>query len=359
MSDDEPGPSRQDEDEQEGSGVAGEESPDHVVEDGDSMGGAADDGESEDTSVGQTEENENGDQPREEGKGSQPGEGGQAGLLTTELPFRRSRAILAALGLAGGGLLVGLLIYWLGLTGLNLVTPSGSENGIKPVLELFVAASEQEEAAEAFELVAGVVFLQGFGFGTTALLYVGGRRLLAERFQGLRPFRISVSIPSLLDVGTVIGGYVAAFGVVIATLLTVLLLGLGEVIGQSANQGALIAQQSPIAALVMIPVSIVLIGPGEELLFRGIVQRRLGEAFPVPVAVVLASLLFAVAHAISLTGPLEAKALNIAILVGPALVFGAAYEYTDNLVVPSLIHGCYNATLFTGLYFAATGGAMG
>jgi len=38
------------------------------------------------------------------------------------------------------------------------------------------------------------------------------------------------------------------------------------------------------------------------------------------------------------------------LLFFPALVFGISYEYTDNIVVPSLIHGLYNATLFTGLY---------
>jgi len=36
----------------------------------------------------------------------------------------------------------------------------------------------------------------------------------------------------------------------------------------------------------------------------------------------------------------------------PALVFGISYEYTNNIVVPALIHGLYNATLFTGLYLA-------
>ncbi|MFC6976274.1 hypothetical protein ACFQL1_18855 [Halomicroarcula sp. GCM10025709] len=40
----------------------------------------------------------------------------------------------------------------------------------------------------------------------------------------------------------------------------------------------------------------------------------------------------------------------MSLLVLPALVFGVSYEYTDNIVVPSLIHGFYNATLFTGLY---------
>jgi membrane protease YdiL (CAAX protease family) len=40
------------------------------------------------------------------------------------------------------------------------------------------------------------------------------------------------------------------------------------------------------------------------------------------------------------------------VLVGPALVFGTVYELTENLVVPAMVHGAYNATLFTLLYLA-------
>jgi len=38
------------------------------------------------------------------------------------------------------------------------------------------------------------------------------------------------------------------------------------------------------------------------------------------------------------------------VLFVPALVFGVTYELTDNLVVPSVIHGAYNATLFSIVY---------
>jgi membrane protease YdiL (CAAX protease family) len=32
------------------------------------------------------------------------------------------------------------------------------------------------------------------------------------------------------------------------------------------------------------------------------------------------------------------------------VVLGVVYEYTDNIVVPALTHGAYNATLFTLAY---------
>ena len=41
-------------------------------------------------------------------------------------------------------------------------------------------------------------------------------------------------------------------------------------------------------------------------------------------------------------------------LVLPTLVFGVVYELTENLVVPALTHGLYNATLFGLLYLTVT-----
>jgi membrane protease YdiL (CAAX protease family) len=39
------------------------------------------------------------------------------------------------------------------------------------------------------------------------------------------------------------------------------------------------------------------------------------------------------------------------------MILGAIYEKTENIVVPSLVHGVYNAILFTSLYFQVSGGA--
>lgn len=108
--------------------------------------------------------------------------------------------------------------------------------------------------------------------------------------------------------------------------------------------------ENPEVLLLLVPASLLLIGPGEELLFRGVVQNRLSEALPAPVAIVLASLLFASIHFFSLSGAPQARLVSISVLVLPTLVFGTMYELTDNIVVPALIHGTYNATLFSLLY---------
>ena len=68
-------------------------------------------------------------------------------------------------------------------------------------------------------------------------------------------------------------------------------------------------------------------------------------------AIGLASVVFAGLHWVALTGGSPAGNLAaLGVLLVPAIVLGAAYEYTGNIVVPALIHGFYNATLFTLLY---------
>ena len=50
------------------------------------------------------------------------------------------------------------------------------------------------------------------------------------------------------------------------------------------------------------------------------------------------------------------KFAYLGVVFALALVLGATYELTDNLVVPALIHGAYNAVQFGIQYLAATGG---
>jgi membrane protease YdiL (CAAX protease family) len=113
-----------------------------------------------------------------------------------------------------------------------------------------------------------------------------------------------------------------------------------------------VGQGSPEVFLLLVPLSFLLIGPGEELLYRGVIQGTLTEEFSVPSAIVLASGLFAVIHTFSLQG--EGKIVYILVVFVLALVLGFVYEYTENLVVPALMHGAYNAVLFGSSYLQMT-----
>jgi membrane protease YdiL (CAAX protease family) len=187
-------------------------------------------------------------------------------------------------------------------------------------------------------LVVSLVLVQGVTFGGVALAYL--------RLRGRRLSSLGLARPSPRDGVVVFAGYVLALLAALGGAVAVSLTG----VEAGTNQAADVALENPEVLLVLVPASFLLIGPGEELLFRGVVQGRLRETLSAPVAVGLASVLFAGVHFVALSGSSGARLVTIGVLLGPSLVFGTAYELTDNLVVPSLIHGGYNATLFSLLY---------
>lgn len=90
--------------------------------------------------------------------------------------------------------------------------------------------------------------------------------------------------------------------------------------------------------------------PSEELLFRGVIQSQLRETLgPIP-AVIIAATIFALMHVF--IGILEGRPIPRIVgwgveTLAAGLIFGAAYERTDNLVIPSVIH----ATSWTLPYY--------
>ena len=77
-----------------------------------------------------------------------------------------------------------------------------------------------------------------------------------------------------------------------------------------------------------------LAGIGEELLFRGVLQAGLSEAWSPMAGIVVASLLFGAAHAVSLSY------LVLATLMG--LYLGLLYHLTGNLLLPIIVHALYD-----------------
>lgn len=190
-------------------------------------------------------------------------------------------------------------------------------------------------------LGVSVVMLQGVTFGGVALGY------LWYRGDGLD--FIKARVPSKRELAITLGGFVALLGVQVSISLTLARLGI-----QSAQNTIVdIGNQNPIVFLLLIPASFLLIGPGEELLNRGLVQGLLRKQFQPIGAIILTSILFAFVHVFSLQG--QGKLVYLGIVFVLSLILGTTYEYTDNLAVPALIHGAYNATLFGLQYLNATG----
>lgn len=246
----------------------------------------------------------------------------------------RPRAVARAVGVALG---VGLGALGVGLVLVLAVVLGARAAGLSP--------------SPVVLLVVSLVLLQGLTFGGVALAYL--------RVRGRPVGSVGLRVPTGRDLAVAVGGYALALGVALGGALAV---SLAEV-EPARNAAAEVAVQRPAVLLLLVPASFLLIGPGEELLFRGVVQGRLRETLSAPTAVGLASAVFAGVHLLALTGSPGARLITVAVLFGPALVFGTAYELTGNLVVPALIHGAYNATLFTLLYaslrFAGAGGPPG
>jgi hypothetical protein len=227
--------------------------------------------------------------------------------------------------------------------------PSGS---VRPVLELVGLTA----VAFLVSIIAGVAFLVpmlvlGYGIETTGVLLgstaVGqvAFLLVGYAYARVRDVTVAISRPSLREAGIALGGTLVAIALAIALsiVLSVLDLVPESVIGD-------VAATDPTFLLGLAALSVVLVAPAEEWLFRGVVQGRLRQRFgPLP-AILGSSLLFGSMHLGNYTGALVPVIAGATLIAAVGCVFGALYEYTDNLVVPIATHAIYNVILLSVSY---------
>ena len=188
----------------------------------------------------------------------------------------------------------------------------------------------------------GLSVLQFVGFGLGVAAYLG----FADDWRLIR-----AHLPSLRDLGAIGGGIF---------LILLSAAGVGQLLGVlgvdvAQNQVIAVGQSNPTYFLYMIPVSLLFVGPFEELVFRGGVQGLLRRTYGPWVAIALATTLFGAMHVVALTGGSRSILAYVAVAAVLGVVLGLAYELTENLVVPAVIHGAYNSVLFAVQYAAATG----
>jgi membrane protease YdiL (CAAX protease family) len=111
----------------------------------------------------------------------------------------------------------------------------------------------------------------------------------------------------------------------------------------------------PTYLLAMVVVSILLVGPAEELLFRGAIQGRLRQSWGPWPAILGATVLFGAIHAPAVSGTTGAVVGYLVTAAILGLLLGYLYERTDNIVVPAAIHGGNNAVVFGLLYLGEIG----
>ncbi len=165
--------------------------------------------------------------------------------------------------------------------------------------------------------------------------------------------------PTRRDAGYVVAGLVFIFGTFLA--LNYLLTALG-VEGSSHGTSETLrnaADPTTLAALYVV-TSVLVIGPGEELLYRNVVQKALYDVASRPVAILGASVVFAAVHFTAYSSGTTAQVLvSLAVVFGLSLTLGAVYERTDSVVVPAAVHGLFNASQFAILtYEEVTAGAV-
>ncbi|EMA12966.1 CPBP family intramembrane glutamic endopeptidase [Haloarcula marismortui] len=158
---------------------------------------------------------------------------------------------------------------------------------------------------------------------------------------------VRVRMPTLRDVALMVAGLVGLF--VAVYLLGIVITALGA--DQAQNTVVTMGQQNPELFLVMIPITVLFVGPGEELVFRGVVQGLFYRAYGAVPAIVIASGLFGIAHYAALAGSGKLTYIVVTILLG--LILGGLYERTNNILVPIVVHGIYNAILFAGQWVLA------
>lgn len=152
------------------------------------------------------------------------------------------------------------------------------------------------------------------------------------------------------------GGLVVVVGVV---TLVVSLTGLQVLFAQlgyepAQNSAVVAGEDNPQLYLYVIPVVLLLNSPGEELLFRGLIQGRFRRAYGVIPGILAAATVFGLVHLIALVGS-GSELVYVTIAAVAGLLLGVVYELTQNLLVPIAVHALWNVGTYLVLYAGAVG----
>lgn len=113
-----------------------------------------------------------------------------------------------------------------------------------------------------------------------------------------------------------------------------------------AEQLTLAVQPRDLAQLIaLIVLNLALVGPAEELAFRGFIQKGFTNSFGKTVGLLTTSILFGLLHGLN-------SLYSIAPILAVALVFGYVWQRTSgNTTATALMHGVYNSVQIILLYF--------
>ena len=195
------------------------------------------------------------------------------------------------------------------------------------------------------ETVRNIVLMLPLQIGGLAGTAVG---FLWANDRGLGYVRLRK--PSLKHLGIAFGSIFAMLAAVIG--VTAVLQSLGQQAADHATTQQI--ESDPTLALYMIPLALFVIGPCEELLFRGVIQGLFRRAYGIVPGIVAAGAIFGLIHWVALVGQGSAEAyVAIAFLSG--VILGAVYELTGNILVPIAVHSLWNCIVYVTLYSETVG----
>jgi len=115
-----------------------------------------------------------------------------------------------------------------------------------------------------------------------------------------------------------------------------------------------VAESNPIYLLYLIPIMLFFVGPAEELLFRGVLQGVLRDAFNTKISIFITSLLFGFIHTSAAGGFSNEAMLYILTTFMLGIILGYIYELKESLIIPIVAHGIYNSILVIVAYYQMT-----
>lgn len=230
--------------------------------------------------------------------------------------------------------------------GLTLLAYGGG-NVVVSVLAVALGMLGVEISPRRAVILSVLVLQLGFFVGVS-LVYL--------RYRGLSLSDIGVEMPTLEGWIVLGAGFIGMVALWLGGSLASFYIAARFGIERQQQAVIEIAQQDPFIFLLIGLLSLLVVGPAEELLFRGVIQTRLRETFGVVVALTLATAIFALVHITGfLPGDLAGGLLGVGVLFLVGFVLAAAYEYTENLVVVAVMHGLFNfmqaALGFLGVVF--------
>jgi hypothetical protein len=169
---------------------------------------------------------------------------------------------------------------------------------------------------------------------------------------------IDINIPNKKSFYTMVGGVIALL-LILYTISVFTSFFEVEAADHSIQQSMVTTTTDPRFILLMMPLSILVIGPSEEFVYRNLMQKRLYKDFRKWSAVILSSIVFAAIHYPTYAnGDLPSVLVSLGTVFSLSLLLGFIYAWTENLVTVAFVHGTYNAALFGQLYLEMTRGIV-